>query len=336
MAMDSTLKLDPSCVFFNDSVLSYTSMGPPTLSTDLGSPAHLFVERPSTAPAQISPGCGEVHEDPHKRRFPGPGYYELPSPDCVSQFPHRPASPHYSLASPRSRRAPPVGRRPRARCPRGASRTRPAPPRSRAPDGLSLRPPVDGPRARRGRRRGARTCSRPTTRAGSSAARLLWPRHVDGCVEINLCVGCTRQFFTGHFSAIWLERRPASPRHRARVDGTVRAAPRVWIQKKRHVHPLQSGDSCVPLDAVSRRGDDDDEPDTGSAAPERRSDGRPRSPSRTPERRPRARARRAGQRRLAPLYGGDRPRRQAAARLRRGGRRRTMSVCGASTKSPRL
>ena len=33
MAMDSTLKLDPSCVFFNDSVLSYTSMGPPTLST---------------------------------------------------------------------------------------------------------------------------------------------------------------------------------------------------------------------------------------------------------------------------------------------------------------
>ena len=109
MAMDSTLKLDPSCVFFNDSVLSYTSMGPPTLSTDLGSPAHLFVERPSTAPAQISPGCGEVHEDPHKRRFPGPGYYELPSPDCVSQFPHRPASPHYSLASPRSRRAPPVG-----------------------------------------------------------------------------------------------------------------------------------------------------------------------------------------------------------------------------------
>ena len=109
MAMDSTLKLDPSCVFFNDSVLSYTSMGPPTLSTDLGSPSHLFVERPSTAPAQISPGCGEVHEDPHKRRFPGPGYYELPSPDCVSQFPHRPASPHYSLASPRSRRAPPVG-----------------------------------------------------------------------------------------------------------------------------------------------------------------------------------------------------------------------------------
>ena len=96
MAMDSTLKLDPSCVFFNDSVLSYTSMGPPTLSTDLGSPSHLFVERPSTAPAQISPGCGEVHEDPHKRRFPGPGYYELPSPDCVSQFPHRPASPHYS------------------------------------------------------------------------------------------------------------------------------------------------------------------------------------------------------------------------------------------------
>ena len=115
MAMDSTLKLDPSCVFFNDSVLSYTSMGPPTLSTDLGSPAHLFVERPSTAPAQISPGCGEVHEDPHKRRFPGPGYYELPSPDCVSQFPHRPASPHYSLASPRSRRAPPVGRRPKGR-----------------------------------------------------------------------------------------------------------------------------------------------------------------------------------------------------------------------------
>ena len=99
MAMDSTLKLDPSCVFFNDSVLSYTSMGPPTLSTDLGSPSHLFVERPSTAPAQISPGCGEVHEDPHKRRFPGPGYYELPSPDCVSQFPHRPASPHYSLAA---------------------------------------------------------------------------------------------------------------------------------------------------------------------------------------------------------------------------------------------
>ena len=113
--MDSTLKLDPSCVFFNDSVLSYTSMGPPTLSTDLGSPSHLFVERPSTAPAQISPGCGEVHEDPHKRRFPGPGYYELPSPDCVSQFPHRPASPHYSLASPRSRRAPPVGRRPKGR-----------------------------------------------------------------------------------------------------------------------------------------------------------------------------------------------------------------------------
>ena len=90
-------------------------MGPPTLSTDLGSPSHLFVERPSTAPAQISPGCGEVHEDPHKRRFPGPGYYELPSPDCVSQFPHRPASPHYSLASPRSRRAPPVGRRPKGR-----------------------------------------------------------------------------------------------------------------------------------------------------------------------------------------------------------------------------
>ena len=254
--MDSTLKLDPSCVFFNDSVLSYTSMGPPTLSTDLGSPSHLFVERPSTAPAQISPGCGEVHEDPHKRRFPGPGYYELPSPDCVSQFPHRPASPHYSLASPRSRRAPPVGtpcgimtqlRRHRVD---GVGRLSldfltgwaPAEGSAAAPAALPglarprldpalpalVRPHVDGPRAENvpiaAARAPGRLRERQPALEAREAARLLWPRHVDGCVEINLCVGCTRQFFTKSFlgdDAADLARssgeEPASPRHRAGV-----------------------------------------------------------------------------------------------------------------------
>ena len=220
MAMDSTLKLDPSCVFFNDSVLSYTSMGPPTLSTDLGSPSHLFVERPSTAPAQISPGCGEVHEDPHKRRFPGPGYYELPSPDCVSQFPHRPASPHYSLASPRSRRAPPVGtpcgimtqlRRHRVdgvgrlsfgfhtgRAPAEGQAAAPAavpglarPRRDPALPAL-VRPHVDGPRAQdvplAAAGAAGRLLGRQPALEAREAARLLWPRHVDGAARQGIQV----------------------------------------------------------------------------------------------------------------------------------------------------
>ena len=59
MAMDSTLKLDPSCVFFNDSVLSYTSMGPPTLSTTWAARS-TFRGAPGTALAQISVWrCGE-------------------------------------------------------------------------------------------------------------------------------------------------------------------------------------------------------------------------------------------------------------------------------------
>ena len=220
MAMDSTLKLDPSCVFFNDSVLSYTSMGPPTLSTDLGSPAHLFVERPSTAPAQISPGCGEVHEDPHKRRFPGPGYYELPSPDCVSQFPHRPASPHYSLASPRSRRAPPVGtpcgimtqlRRHRVdgvgRLSFGFHTGRaPAEGQAAAPAALPglARPRLDPalPALVRAHVDGSRAQDVPLAAAGApgrllarqpalearEAACLLWPRHVDGAARQGIQV----------------------------------------------------------------------------------------------------------------------------------------------------
>ena len=47
---------------------------------------------------------------------------------------------------------------------------------------------------------------------------------VSGCVEINQCVGCTRQFFTKSFlgdDAAVLARssgeEPASPRHRAGV-----------------------------------------------------------------------------------------------------------------------
>jgi hypothetical protein len=257
MAMDSTLKLDPSCVFFNDSVLSYTSMGPPTLSTDLGSPSHLFVERPSTAPAQISPGCGEVHEDPHKRRFPGPGYYELPSPDCVSQFPHRPASPHYSLASPRSRRAPPVGtpcgimtqlRRHRVdgvgRLSFGFHTGRaPAEGQAAAPAALPglarprldpalpalVRPHVDGPRAQDVPLAAAgapgRLLGRQPALEAREAARLLWPRHVDGCVEINLCVGCTDNSSLSHFSAMtrptWLG-RAARNRHRHAIEQMLR------------------------------------------------------------------------------------------------------------------
>ena len=50
------------------------------------------------------------------------------------------------------------------------------------------------------------------------------PRHVHACVEINQCVGCTRQFFTKSFlgdDAAVLARssgeEPASPRHRAGV-----------------------------------------------------------------------------------------------------------------------
>ena len=185
MAMDSTLKLDPSCVFFNDSVLSYTSMGPPTLSTDLGSPAHLFVERPSTAPAQISPGCGEVHEDPHKRRFPGPGYYELPSPDCVSQFPHRPASPHYSLASPRSRPRRPSGAgRGADRCPAAVPGLPPGPAAIRAPSSRPAAVDGSGPRTFRSPRRRPDVCSarQPALEAPGSP-HTLWPRHVDGAAR---------------------------------------------------------------------------------------------------------------------------------------------------------
>ena len=51
-----------------------------------------------------------------------------------------------------------------------------------------------------------------------------WRQHVASCVEINQCVGCTRQFFTKSFlgdDAAVLARssgeEPASPRHRAGV-----------------------------------------------------------------------------------------------------------------------
>lgn len=113
--MDSTLRIDPSFDFHQESVLSYSSFGEPVTSTDPGSPAHLFTPRPSTAPHFLAPAGGEYGEDLAKRRFPGPGDYELPSPDCVSHFPHRPESPHHSFSSPRSRRAPPVRRRPAPR-----------------------------------------------------------------------------------------------------------------------------------------------------------------------------------------------------------------------------
>ncbi|CAH0370106.1 unnamed protein product [Pelagomonas calceolata] len=230
MAMDSTLKLDPSCVFFNDSVLSYTSMGPPTLSTDLGSPSHLFVERPSTAPAQISPGCGEVHEDPHKRRFPGPGYYELPSPDCVSQFPHRPASPHYSLASPRSRRAPPVGRRPKGRpLPPRRFPDSPGPasiPRSQLSSGRTSTDP--GPRTFRSPRRARPdvfSADNPRWKLGKPHA--YFGRDTLTAVWKSTCVsGAPDNSSLSHFSAMtrptWLERRGtgiATPSSRRRVDG---------------------------------------------------------------------------------------------------------------------
>ena len=51
-----------------------------------------------------------------------------------------------------------------------------------------------------------------------------WPSDVPDCVEINQCVGCTRQFFTKSFlgddAAVlaWSSgEEPASPRHRAGV-----------------------------------------------------------------------------------------------------------------------
>ena len=223
--MDSTLKLDPSCVFFNDSVLSYTSMGPPTLSTDLGSPSHLFVERPSTAPAQISPGCGEVHEDPHKRRFPGPGYYDLPSPDCVSQFPHRPASPHYSLASPRSRRAPPVGRRPKGRpLPPRRFPDSPGPaaiPRSQLSSGRTSTDP--GPRTFRSPRRARPdvfSADNPRWKLGKPHA--YFGRDTLTAVWKSTCVsGAPDNSSLSHFSAMtrptWLG-RAARNRHRHAIE----------------------------------------------------------------------------------------------------------------------
>ena len=60
-----------------------------------------------------------------------------------------------------------------------------------------------------------------------------WRQHVASCVEINQCVGCTRQFFTKSFlgdDAAVLARssgdEPASPRHRAGVASMAWRTPR--------------------------------------------------------------------------------------------------------------
>ena len=78
----------------------------------------------------------------------------------------------------------------------------------------------------RGRRRGlaARGNARDQCDRLLDARERPRPRHVHACVEINQCVGCTRQFFTKSFlgdDAAVLARssgeEPASPRHRAGV-----------------------------------------------------------------------------------------------------------------------
>ena len=60
-----------------------------------------------------------------------------------------------------------------------------------------------------------------------------WRQHVASCVEINQCVGCTRQFFTKSFlgdDAAVLARssgdEPASPHHRAGVASMAWRTPR--------------------------------------------------------------------------------------------------------------
>ena len=88
-------------------------------------------------------------------------------------------------------------------------------------------------RAESTRRHSIRRVQRRTTTRVRGLARPLRPRQnprlfskeaVDGCVEINQCVGCTRQFFTKSFlgdDATVLApsggEGPASPRHRASV-----------------------------------------------------------------------------------------------------------------------
>ena len=70
----------------------------------------------------------------------------------------------------------------------------------------------------------ARLCGLALLRTLSDAVGLDNVKQVHNCVEINQCVGCTRQFFTKSFpgdDAAVLARssgeEPASPRHRAGV-----------------------------------------------------------------------------------------------------------------------
>jgi hypothetical protein len=72
--------------------------------------------------------------------------------------------------------------------------------------------------------RGAAATDQRRRRLGCALRRFQLRRRRDTCVEINQCVGCTRQFFTKSFlgdDAADLSRssgeEPASPRHRAGV-----------------------------------------------------------------------------------------------------------------------
>jgi hypothetical protein len=67
----------------------------------------------------------------------------------------------------------------------------------------------------------------PDEMFGTRSCRRGFEGTVNGCVEINQCVGCTRQFFTKSFLgddaavlARWSGEEPASPRHRAGVAST--------------------------------------------------------------------------------------------------------------------
>ena len=145
MAMDSTLKLDPSCVFFNDSVLSYTSMGPPTLSTDLGSRRTSSWSARARRPRRLA-GLRRPRGSP-QAPLPRPGLLRAAEPRLrLADFPHRPLA-----RTTRSRRRGAGARAARRRRPKGGPLPPALPglagpaaiPRSRA----LVRPHVDGPRA---------------------------------------------------------------------------------------------------------------------------------------------------------------------------------------------